>query len=455
MDKVQNALTRLRAMSGVGFDGSLLVPPDPDRLLAGFREALQRLRANADHTSSKPPATEDVDALWEQWQRSRRLEGFTRRQLRALCWDRRAAGDSEYVRRLESDGLLPQKPNLLRGLWFAHQQFWRLPTAARIEQLVQLSAQPPQRAAPWIEALMRTPRVASSEAPAALGSLIGRDPAIVRQLFDQHRVLPKGELGTRCMRVAISEWLTRVVRTPWNEPITDVFEPGVTELMHPDVVSPDVFREGVEVLLSTTETAPGLKPATAQWIVREPRLGHPRRNANAGNWAGFSEKSRQIAVRLFASREIADFFDVLMGGSADTQNRKTFWLAYANSPQLVDYAVACDYYDRQKLVQRWGKERRGEAALTDALPEHSAFIIHFRGQIDLVAVEFSKPNNAMYLYTLEQFERHVGTLSKPRFGVHKLKNKVHSLRHMSHVVGWARGFSAELAASGIYPGTKL
>jgi hypothetical protein len=435
MDKVQNALTRLRAMSDVGFDGTLLVPPDPDRLLAGFREALRRIGAKADQTSSTPPATEDVDALWEQWQRSRRLEGFTRRQLRALCWDRRAAGDNEFVRRLESDGLLPQKTNLLRGLWFAHQQFWRLPTAGRIEQLVQLSAQSPQGAAPWIEAIMRTPRVASADAPAALGSLIGTDPAIVRRLFDQ-------------------AWLGRVIKTLWNESVDAVFNPGTEQLMHPDVASPDVFREGVELLLAATETAPRIKDGTAKWVVGDLRLGHPHRIANAGNWAGFSDKSRQIAVRLIASKEIADFFDVLMGGSADTQNRKAFWLAYANSLQLVNHVVACDYYDLRKLRQRWGKEHGGASWLTDAPQEHSAFIIHFRGKIDLVAVEFSKPNNAMYLYTMEQFERHVGTFSATRFGFHKLKNTVHSLRRMNHVAGWGSSFSSELAASGIYPGTK-
>ena len=53
--------------------------------------------------------------------------------------------------------------------------------------------------------------------------------------------------------------------------------------------------------------------------------------------------------------------------------------------------------------------------------EVSAFLMHFKGRPDIVAVEFSRSGHAVYFYDANVFESTVGKFQRLSFSVYDLK----------------------------------
>ena len=431
----------------------------PDRVLASFNRAMARLRATLGAEGAKPPAGIDLDALWARWSPSPApLTVYSTRELRALCWDRRAASDARFLVALEAAGYVPAKLGFVRGLWHVHQQHGRLSTATSLEQLFVRAGQRRGHHPKWLRAALELPALFTSEAPQAVGRKLFGDLAATADTLDRFGLTTDGALAEQSLAACREQWFELLERFAPEDAdrVTSLLAAGLAGLLAKGVVGNERFRASVERLLGLLPRAGArYRAALADWIVRDDRLGHPRRSATSANWAGFSEKAKLAALRLFAAKDIGRFFDILIGKRSDHQGRRAFWERYVESPQFIDYAIACDPKDRVRLVAAWKDGKPDVARLDDAPEEHSAFMMRFRTRdYDLTIVEMSKANNAMYLFNTETFERYVGELVRARFSFRALKNKAHSVDWWPHMVNWEGRFAEKLRGYGIYGGRR-
>lgn len=436
------------------------LPFDCERELETFSRNMTRLRATLGGEGAKAPVGIDLDAVWARWRPEAQspLAAFSTRELRALCWDRRAVSDARFLRALQSAGYIPAKLGFVRGLWHVHQQHWRLPTASALEALFIRAGQQTGHRPKWLRAALELPALFTSEALQAVGRKLFEDLAATASTLEGLGLTADGTLAQQSVAACLEQWFDLLEQFAPEETdrVTSLLAAGLQGLLASEVVDKDRFRASVERLLRLLSRA-GVRYRTglASWIVNDDRLGHPRRRATSANWAGYSEEAKLAALRLFAAKDIGRFFDILIGKRSDYQGRRAFWERYIESPQFTDYAIACDSKDRVRLVAAWGDGQPDVARLDDAPEEHSAFIMRFRTRdYDLTIVEMSKANNAMYLFNTETFEQSVGSLVRARFSFWALKNKAHSVDWWSHSVNWEVRFAQKLRGYGIVGGRR-
>lgn len=436
------------------------LPFDSERELETFSHIMTRLRATLGGDGVKAPIGIDLDALWARWRPEAQspLASFSMRELRALCWDRRAVSDARFLLALETAGYIPAKLGFVRGLWHVHQQHWRLQTASALEAMFIRAGQQTGHRPKWLRAALELPALFTTEAPQAFGRKLFGDLAATASTIERFGLTSDGILAQQSVAACHEQWFDLLERFAPEDAdrVTSLLTAGLQGLLASEVVQKDHFRASVERLLRLLPRA-GVRyrTALADWIVSDDRLGHPRRRATSPNWVGYSEEAKLAALRLFATKDIGRFFDILIGKRTDHQGRRAFWERYIDSPQFIDYAIACDPTDRVRLVAAWREGQPDVARLDNAPEEHSAFIMRFmtRGD-DLTIVEMSKANNAMYLFRTEIFERFVGSLIRARFSFKALKDREHSVARWRHSENWERRFADNLRTYGIFGGRR-
>ena len=452
MKGLAEGLSRLLAMRGLPVGGRLSVSLDADQEVRGLDEWIERLRESRSIGDSRQPQSIDVDVLWSRWQSTRPdLRSFSKREIRALCWDRRAANDHEFVLAIGGHEQYANSTGLLRGLWHAHQQHWRLATADRVEKMLWAQSKKRGTHPRWLSALLATREILDERAPNALMTRVGRAWRNAPEVLHSYGVREEGQLGSIALRQIRGAWLADVEANRSSPSVAQILQEGVGGVLRPDSTSPEVFRGAVELLMSLTSgSSKAYRDAIAAWILSEPRLGHPLRVKTRGHWVGISEKAKRLAVQLFAARDLKIFFDVLIGAEHDPQRRRMFWEPYAHSEQLTDFAIASDYHDKRRILATLGGSHADVASLESAPSDYSAFIMQFEGHHRITVVEISKPNNAMYLFSTADFEARVGSIQRLRFSLHALKDQGVG-RHV-HGVDWRGKFSLLLARYGVYAG---
>ena len=451
-------LERLMAVAAVDLSGRLVSVLDPDQELSGFNRKLELMRLRRPLGEGGTPPKMDMDPVRQRWVAERpSLSGFTKREVRALCWDPATVADRMFVERLSKDGLVPQQLRLVRGLWHAHQLRWRTDAAAAIEKVVTLKASEPVVYG-WIAAMKAMPEVASPTAPAVLAREVRRDGSWrVQPVLDRFGVTRDGALGKLVVQQAVDAWLTDVRRRSSTSDCEALVEAGHRELLSDQLVNREELARHVSVLLELVAGGCAeYRNAVITLIREDPRLGHPARSSTQGNWVHFTSAMRSVAIRLFAAKDLKAFFEILIGANEDEQQRRRFWERYVESPQLMDFAIACNYDDRRKLKAA-GLNRTGDVASLDDAPHgHSAFVIRFKGDQDIIIAEMSKAGNAMYLYTTDDFESGVGMLSKSRFDFRGLKDQdlmQERWRHAPPPPIWHERFESQLRMRfGVHPG---
>lgn len=435
--------------------GKLAVLLDVDQELKRFEYRLAQMRKARPLGDSTAPTRVDVDALWVKWVSVKPdLRPFTKKELRALCWDRRAAGDESFLFAVRGDDYLAGNIRILRGLWHSHQRDWKMPTATTIERMLRKRATGPSAHASCLQRVWQEPALLSDSAPDALVRRVSTDWASVRMHLEQVGVTPEGQLGQKALQKMRDAWLDEVRKLRGDGDVDRLIRAGEKGLVVPDLTSPEQFRLVVQALmLQINGAGKPYRTSIARWIVEEPRLGHPVRLKTRSNWTGISDGAKKLAIQLFAARDLTLFFEVLIGAGADHQDRRPFWERYAYSPQLLDFAIASDPSDKQRLISKLGKDGGDVAKLTFAPESHSAFIMRFSGREDITIAEMSKANNAMYLFRTDNFEHAVGSIEKRAFQFSKLKDKANSIQHLSHSTYWHERFETTLRQYGIYPGT--
>jgi hypothetical protein len=453
VQRVLAALQRLTSASGVNEGGRLARALDPSDELQEFDQRLRRLREQRAYDESARPPVVDIEALWQRWTRVRPdLSSFRLREVRALCWDARAAADRQFVESLVTAGYIPSRLPMLRGLWHVHQAAWRLRTAPRIEALVKAAAARPGYRPRWLESVRQHPDVLSVTAPEVLERALGDDWE-VETVLRPFGVTPEGTLGQRVIDAVIERWLREVIRRSIIDDSCVIVHEGHAKLLPATVLELGRFRRVVErLLLQVPKGSSQYRSAVATLILSDERLGHPKRVMTRGNWIGLADKAIRIAVQMFAARDLGVFFEILIERGADEQRRRSFWERYVASPQLVNFAVACDWQDARRLKARSHGERTTAAHLADAPENHSAFIMRFQGRKDITVVEMSQANNALYVFDSHDFEHHVGSLEDRSFSFPALRDRDLMIDRLTHRWPWHERFDDALASFGIYPG---
>lgn len=457
MDRLLEALDRLLVSARTPLDGRLSQALNPEVELGELERRLQQLRASRTVGDGGQPPALDVDALVLRWQRaSPEISSFSRRELLALCWDVRGASDPLFIEGVERAGHFARH-RFLRGLWHSHQQHWRIATASTVERLLQQAVSTFESAPRWLRAIGSDARMLTKAAVESLVSRLSSDWSVRLDPLVEAGVLPSGALGALALDTATTKWLTQVGNSRGQPSVEDLLGQGTSGLLAAENISPVRFHMAVEALLKDVQASPATyKDAMTQLILSDERLGHPMRVNSRGNWVGFSAAARKAAVQLFAARDLNAFFEVLIGRADDYQQRRRFWEQYVESPQLVDFAIACDPYDMSKLRSQLGARIGSVARLNGSPSSNSAFMMKFLTQgREIVIVEISQPNNSMYLFDGATFDSAVGSLERTSFNFRALKDQVNNLERLTHSAGsWHYRFQSRLAAYGVRPGAR-
>jgi hypothetical protein len=453
VQRVLAAMQRLTSAAGVTEGGRLARALDPEVELEEFDRRLRELREQQAYDESARPTAIDIEALWQRWTVVRPdLSSFSLREVRALCWDARAAADRQFVESLVTAGYIPSRLPMLRGLWHVHQAAWRLSTAPLIEVHVKAAAARSGYRPRWLESIRQHPGVLSGRAPAVLEQVQGDDWEI-QPVLQRFGVTPDGQLGEQVIDKVIERWLREVIRRSMIDDTCVIVHEGHVKLLSATVLALGRFRRVVErLLLQVPKGSSQYRAAVASLILSDERLGHPKRVMTRGNWIGLADEAIRIAVQLFAARDLGVFFEILIERGADEQRRRSFWERYVASPQLVNFAIACDWQDARRLKARSHGERTTAAHLADAPENHSAFIMRFRGRKDITVVEMSQANNALYVFDSDDFEHHVGSLEDRSFSFPALKDRELMIDRWTHRWPWHERFGDSLATFGIHPG---
>ena len=457
MQRLADALAQVRAMSQVSVDGRLARTLNPDEELAEFERRLTKMRSVRSLADAETPPKVDVDALIARWRAERpSLEGFTRREVRAMCWDARAASDPEFVRTLERISTYASNARFLRGLWYVHERQWRLPTSESIERLISQQAADARVTSSWLREVRQSPGVLGGSAPEAVARKTETNWREAWNNLQRLGITPDGSLGTLAIDRMVKRWVAEALSFRKSSRGADAFEAGYHGLLsHPRIGRPHFLFTVEELVGGVDGASKEYRARIASWILGEERLGHPARVRTRGNWVGVSARTRQLAIQLFAARDLGAFFEVLIGASFDDQQRQPFWQRYVNSPQLVNFSIASDSNDRQRLVARLGRDHADVAKLIGGPAQLSAFVMHFSGRQEIVVAEMSKSNNAMYLYDARMFDKGVGSIQESsKFQYHSLKSTSLMLNRYSHTTGWHDTFESILRHYGIFPGSR-
>ncbi len=196
-----------------------------------------------------------------------------------------------------------------------------------------------------------------------------------------------------------------------------------------------------------------------EWLKKELRdtllnhkyFGDPR----IEKWVDFDTfedgiKAKNIFIQWLSTADIKFFFTEII--KDDPHERKEFWLRYIDCIKRSRVAIGnADRYNLKEVLEK--EEEKGRDFAEYNSEDTSAFILDFD---TFVCVEFSKINNACYIYKKNNFAKTNDDFYKNKFNVADLKHPEYELKH-SHLPppeSWKRKLGTLLAQRGIIPGRK-
>lgn len=143
-------------------------------------------------------------------------------------------------------------------------------------------------------------------------------------------------------------------------------------------------------------------------IINNHNYGDPR--LNTIQWANINKNAKQIFISWLSKDDLEFFFDVIFKDKSDIQKRKQFWINYVNSKELVGSKVILCKEDFQKWKSLPSEQTEGRSIGTfvNSIEDTSCFILEFYNS---VIVEFSKENNALYIYDKSSFRVNISARS--------------------------------------------
>jgi EH_Signature domain len=217
-----------------------------------------------------------------------------------------------------------------------------------------------------------------------------------------------------------------------------------------DLLLPQVFANAVKGLVrlaSSGSAGSALRDTVKDFVLREERLGDPRRNPTQWTNAGLATEAETVTSWL-SEEDLRFFFDSIMKGQPDPHGRYQFWLRYVDRVRNFRVAIG-EKYRQSHRVELDGLKKRGRSYAELDGWDASAFIMDFGS---VIVVEFSQTGNACSVHEAKAGREKIGDLRANKFYKSKLKRPLRSLgwfRH-DHDGNWKREVRQYLSGFGVW-----
>ena len=394
-----------------------------------------------DRAIQAPTASKDTLALWKESVNSRGSRQLSSVEMRNLCWQPDAAFDGKFPmehRKVRSD-LLGRKE--VMGLVYCQLARWSSILRGSIDvRLVNDWLNKSDRSGYFHSIKMYLDQKTGAEKFAK--EMIRPNISVATELQKAFRIVTEGTEYARELRL---HYGLANFNLMFGENIT------VRRWFHSEILghlTKDLF---VQILCKAVESCalPPSEDALNDFrilLVKFVDLGDPRIEGGQAKWKTVPEVIRNTVSEWFSQEDIRLFFDLFIDDDSDQQGRKQFWMKYALCVRRTRVLVGID--DLVKRA-RLAKEIRESSTIGKLLDNKaSAFVMDFGS---VLVVEFSRKNNACYLYAPESKTAVVQRFWSPMFKTSDLKNNMESWS-LSHVGNrWQARLTYELALRGVRP----
>jgi hypothetical protein len=438
--KLTEALTRLRSHPNIIERLPLASHLDADRELATLRSTAEAI-INA---RNKPtPTSTDANSLIQArqaWLACRgKLDSLDRRQIRILCWDKVTALSPAFIDALIRRDDLPRKRVWIEGIISAYFADWRsMPQAAKLETLLRNTCESFKGNSVWLANCRKfSNQIFSDRAAEFIGYQVVKSEFRIMPVLEQWSIPQANGLGPASARaaveIAIGLFLEDSLQAKPQKVIENlkcIFE-GL--LSFPTLESVTFGKAIRDIILSkAADTSTEVQSFIKEYVKKHPHLGDPRLSVNTAKWNAVGEEARRKFISWLAQDDLLFFFEHVIPDGDDPHDRKRFWLQYLD--YVEDSCVALCFEDKRR-IRRETFERLSHSDISDSW-DVSAFVMRFRGTKDIIVVEFSRPNNAIYIHGTETFQRVVGHFRTSRFKISTsggLKDRSSHIERFSHI----------------------
>jgi hypothetical protein len=452
MSAIFDVLERLRAVERTPLGGELAITLDPTQVLQGLVTATERLES-ALQTTTKPSAT-TLEEAKREWVRSgRRLEPLTARHIRALCWDPASATDPVFVAGLNHHPDLAKNRRWIEGLIESYVAEWRrMPEPLVMEKMLRSAVRKYTGKSDRIESCRNVAdRLFSPSAPAWFGEQILASPVGLEETLAQWRIETSSGLGEAAVNAAVEEWTRRFEREKQSlrgEAAYERFRQLTKEFLPCGAVTASAASRAISALILWDPASQDdrIHGEVKAFLLDSPRFGDPRLPTRQNNWALVDHEAKQRVVGWMAKGDLLFFFKFVI--TDDPHGRRDFWLKYIE--RAIDAQVALSDDDAYRLRAQV-KERLTHSKVLGGQGT-SAFLMRFKGQEDVICVEFSRTGNALYVHETDAFIEANRSIRMMRF---QLTTQLKSTRTMCnrfiHSSNWQWTVQHYLAQLGIRP----
>jgi len=247
--------------------------------------------------------------------------------------------------------------------------------------------------------------------------------------------------------------LARLVSEPRN--VVPAFDYAMRTFFPEDdaLIEPARWGEAFHRLLANTKLTSDAqhRQDLVDLALKTRGLDDPR--LRLGQWQNVPPAARDIVMQWLSEEDLRFFFDLLMQGRSDPQQRRSFWVNYLD--RAIRSRVVVGERDYKRLrpkldeIRARGRTYARMKGAGGANMHVSAFIMDF-GEVTIV--EFSRPNSACYIYENDPKNPYLD-FTQQVFDWRQLKNWEMGERHThwSPPGRWHAEFKRALAQHGVRP----
>ena len=434
---LQQALDDLKALAAARWSSPLVEPAK--NLYPHLAAAVEALNGDPAAYTPKPSRLERARESWENYRRTLQPPPYT--DLAVLCWDPAIAPRREFCALLAPHQ--PLRGRALRGLLASYHLTWSS-TETLMSPILLRSLRELDRVRGKMEIWSRI--AVDIVGPTAPERMAGHCVKHLRSASEQLPLYGLGISGNFAEAVA-GKLVEQATSGPSGFPyaISTVF-PEDNALL-----SPVAWGQAFNRLVLGFKTRPeeAQRQAIIDLALKTRGLKDPR--IDRTDWQNVPETARNRILEWLSEEDLRFFFDLLMQGIDDDQDRRSFWLSYIAKAKRSRVAVGAQDMERLRPKFRELESRgRSYARIVDAPGTYatsSVFIMEFEG---VTVVEFSRSGSACYVYGNGARSYHFD-LSKSDFRWDELKN-TKARERLIHTKGrWHSEFRNKLAQYGIRP----
>jgi hypothetical protein len=366
----------------------------PD-VASGMQKTLQGLarRFGLDNTKTECPSS-----VIDRWNDTI-LKGLeiklSQREIRLLSRSPKIGLSNQFINHLASKPAAPAA-SVIRGLLASFVDTW--------EQ----SARDP-KLAETINTWVNSPNVAQllkwwrdhpeywlhSEAHQAIARIIIAERLVAEEVAKRFH-LPQ---GSSLLRLSLSDATSSIAH--------NIDKAGAGEidfLLTKLFVEPLIGKECLDSALTaivTSRMATDSEPFRKQLVnlvLLHPRFGDPRIQLH--NWGNDLQQAKEIVLGWLSAEDIRTFFEIILSDEDDEHGRKNFWLGYERRIKLSRVFVSNK--DRRNCYAQLEELAEKGRQFGEAEGDTSIFVLDLGS---VVAAEFSKAGNALYLYEKANFQK--------------------------------------------------